>query len=128
MDFIGFWRGAGHPERGGVKLVDDSGKVLPEVVDAVPSALARAVRSLRRGPGVVYVPGHGAVASDTDVGRYLEMLDAVEQAARRAHGAGTTATDAAAGFSLPPSLGEWTLFGATFFERAFAAWYRELGG
>ena len=29
---LGFWRGAGHPEKGGVRLVSDSGEVLPEVV------------------------------------------------------------------------------------------------
>src|SRR5437870_6544145 len=27
---LGFWRGAGHPEKGGVRLVSDSGEVLPE--------------------------------------------------------------------------------------------------
>ena len=100
--------------------------MFPNYVDAVPSALTQAVRGLRRGAGVTYVPGHGSVASDGDVARYLEMLGTVEEAARRAHRAGTSAAEAAAGFSLPASLGEWTLFGATFFERAFTAWYREL--
>jgi glyoxylase-like metal-dependent hydrolase (beta-lactamase superfamily II) len=129
-------RGTGHTPSDLAVVLDDPAitfcgdlvwnGMFPNYVDAVPSALARAVRALRRGPGVTYVPGHGAVASDADVGRYIEMLDAVEDAARRAHGAGTTAKEAAAGFSLPPSLGDWTLFGTTFFERAFAAWYREL--
>ena len=30
-------------------------------------------------------------------------------------------------FALPASLGEWALFGPTFYERAFIAWNRELG-
>ena len=30
---LGFWRGAGHPERGGVRLVSEEGEVLPEVVE-----------------------------------------------------------------------------------------------
>lgn len=101
--------------------------MFPNYVDAVPSVLARAVRALRRGPETVYVPGHGPVATAPDLHRYAELLDAVEAAARRGHAEGKPARELAAGFSLPASLGEWTLFGATFFERAFTAWYRELG-
>ena len=56
------------------------------------------------------------------------MLGEVERAARKAHEAGTSAADAGAAFTLPASLGEWTLFNKVFFERAFSAWYRELGG
>jgi hypothetical protein len=55
------------------------------------------------------------------------MLEEIERAARDAHAAGLTAADAGAAYSLPESLGEWTLFSRAFFERAFAAWYRELG-
>ena len=51
---------------------------------------------------------------------------AVSDAARRAHEQGTSAADAAAAFTLPDSLGEWTLFNKQFFERAFEAWYRDL--
>ncbi len=35
---FGFWRKAGNPEHGGVKLTDDSGKVLPEVVEIMEIA------------------------------------------------------------------------------------------
>lgn len=35
---FGFWRNAGHPEHGGVKLTDDYGKVLPEVVEIMEIA------------------------------------------------------------------------------------------
>ncbi len=30
---LGFWRSAGHPEKGGVRLVSEGGEVLPEVVE-----------------------------------------------------------------------------------------------
>jgi len=74
-----------------------------------------------------YIPGHGAVARDADFDRYVAMLGAVEEAARKAQKAGTPAAEAANSFALPPSLGEWTVFAKPFFERAFAAWYKELG-
>jgi hypothetical protein len=54
------------------------------------------------------------------------MLDEVEHAARAGFATGTSAADAAARFTLPASLGEWTLFSKAFYERAFAAWYRDL--
>ena len=55
------------------------------------------------------------------------MIDEVERAARAANAQGLTPAEAAAGFGLPESLGEWTLFSKAFYERAFTAWYRELG-
>ena len=101
--------------------------MFPNFVDASPSSLANAVRALRRDRETSYVPGHGAVADATALARYEAMLDEVEHAAREAHAAGLSDAAAGAAFALPDSLGEWTMFGRTFFERAFAAWYRELG-
>lgn len=101
--------------------------VFPNYVDATPTQLARAVREMRRERETVYVPGHGAVATAADYARYQAMLDEIERAAREAHGAGLPAADAAGAYSLPESLGEWTLFARAFFQRAFEAWYRELG-
>lgn len=101
--------------------------MFPNYVDAVPSDLGTTVRSMRR-PGGIYVPGHGPVGRDAAFDRYVTMLGVVEDAARRAHAAGTPAAEAGAAYALPPSLGEWVLFNKVFFERAFAAWYRELGG
>ena len=40
---FGFWRGAGHPEKGGVRLVSESGQVLPEVVEIMKMAVAKKV-------------------------------------------------------------------------------------
>jgi glyoxylase-like metal-dependent hydrolase (beta-lactamase superfamily II) len=101
--------------------------MFPNYVDALPSQLTQSVRTLRRKRQTVYVPGHGAVAREAELDRYTLLLDEVEQAARRAHQQGLSAADAGARYALPAALGEWTLFGKTFFERAFAAWYAELG-
>jgi len=102
--------------------------MFPNYVDAVPSRLATSVKALRRDRRTTYVPGHGALAREPEFDRYVAMLGEVEQAARKAHQQGVSAADAGSAFTLSPSLGEWTLFNKVFFERAFAAWYRELGG
>jgi len=102
--------------------------MVPNYVDAIPSALAAAVRALRRPEPTIYVPGHGAVAREPEFDRYVALIDAIEHGARAGHARGQPAGEAAAAFRLPSALGEWTLFGPTYFERAFAAWYRELEG
>jgi cyclase len=102
--------------------------MFPNYVDAIPSKLSTSVRALRDAKAATYVPGHGSVGTPADLDRYVAMIDDVEAAARRAHDAGVSAHDAAAAYTLPASTGEWTLFGKTFIERAFTAWYRELGG
>jgi glyoxylase-like metal-dependent hydrolase (beta-lactamase superfamily II) len=101
--------------------------MFPNYVDAVPSELARSVAAVRRSRSTTYVPGHGSVANDADFTRYQSMIAEVEAAARQAHASGAPAEVAGAAFKLSPSLGEWVLFNKVFFERAFAAWYRELG-
>ena len=99
----------------------------PNYVDAIPSVLSREVRSLGAARGVVRVPGHGATFSDDDLVHYIGVLDAVENAARKARAAGTTAAEAAKGFKLPAALGEWTMFSGNYYEVALRAWERELG-
>jgi len=101
--------------------------MFPNYVDAVPSTLAASVKALRRDRRTLYVPGHGPLAREADFDRYAAMLAEVEQAARKAKQEGKTPAEAGAAYTLPASLGEWTLFNKIFFERAFAAWYRELG-
>ncbi len=100
--------------------------MFPNFVDAIPSRLMASVRALRTGGGSDFVPGHGALASAADLDRYVTVLDLVEAAARRAHAAGTPPAEAAAAFRIPEALGEWRLFSANYFERAIAAWSREL--
>jgi glyoxylase-like metal-dependent hydrolase (beta-lactamase superfamily II) len=100
--------------------------MFPNFVDAIPTKLAASVRALRRAKDTVYVPGHGALGRAADYDRYVAMLEEVERAARKARQAGTSAVDAGAAFTLPSSLGDWTLFTKTFYQRAFEAWYKEL--
>lgn len=100
--------------------------MFPNYVDATPTTLSASVKALTRDRTTTYVPGHGAVATATDLARYTAMLAEVERAARDAVARGQPPAEAAAGFTLPPSLGEWMLFNKVFFERAFAAWAKEL--
>jgi glyoxylase-like metal-dependent hydrolase (beta-lactamase superfamily II) len=100
--------------------------MFPNYVDAMPIALSKSARALRRARDTIYIPGHGAAGKVDAYDRYLAMIDTVEHAARRAHEQGISAADAAAAFSLPESLGEWLVFNKAFFERAFTAWYRDL--
>ncbi len=100
--------------------------MFPNYVDARPSVLAASVRALRRAGGATYVPGHGPVAGDAELDRYLRMLEHVEEGARQAIGAGIASADAAATFRLPASLGDWAMFSPAFLPRAFEAWRREL--
>ncbi len=101
--------------------------LLPNYVDAVPSSLARSVRTLSAVGATTYIPGHGAVAGRDDVARYIALLDEIEQVARRAFSTGTTPAAIAATYRIPPSLGEWTATTA-YIERAMSAWHRELRG
>jgi glyoxylase-like metal-dependent hydrolase (beta-lactamase superfamily II) len=100
--------------------------MFPNYVDAIPSLLSKEVRALGANDKVVIVPGHGAVPSREQFGRYLELLDLIDDTARRAHAAGRSPTEAAGGFVLPPALGEWTMFSPRYFQVALEAWAREL--
>ena len=100
--------------------------MVPNYVDAIPTQLAKSVSAMRRRQPTTYVPGHGAVAHEADFDRYVALIEEIERGARAARTAGRTAAEAGAAFSLPPSLGAWTLFSPTYFERAFGAWYKEL--
>lgn len=101
--------------------------MFPNFVDAIPTKLATSVRALRRTRETVYVPGHGAIGRAPEYDRYVSMLDEVERAARQARAANVSAADAGTNFHLPASLGEWTMFSPVFYQRAFEAWYKELG-
>lgn len=102
-------------------------RLFPNYVDATPSVLSREVRAMSSETGVIRIPGHGPIYAGDDLTRYIGVLDAVEDAARKARSAGTPAAEAAKAFTLPPSLGEWTLFSDQYFEVALRAWERELG-
>ncbi|MDH5760662.1 MAG: hypothetical protein OEZ65_13825 [Gemmatimonadota bacterium] len=101
--------------------------MFPNYVDAVPSRLAAAVRALRRDVPTVYVPGHGSLADDAELGRYVDLLDDVESAARAAVSAGWSAEEAGERYRIPAALGEWVLFNPAYFQRAIGTWMKELG-
>jgi glyoxylase-like metal-dependent hydrolase (beta-lactamase superfamily II) len=100
--------------------------MFPNYVDATPTALSASVAALRRTRSTAYVPGHGSLAGEADVARYVAVLGEVEEAAREAVRQGLSPEQAGAAFHLPDSLGDWTLFNRVFFVRAFEAWRREL--
>jgi glyoxylase-like metal-dependent hydrolase (beta-lactamase superfamily II) len=102
--------------------------MFPNYVDARPSQLRSAVASIGVGARSVVVPGHGALADAEDFGRYLDVLDAVEDHARAAHRDGRTAAEAAGDFRLPGESADWVLFSSSYFERALGAWLAELEG
>jgi glyoxylase-like metal-dependent hydrolase (beta-lactamase superfamily II) len=100
--------------------------MFPNFVDALPSKLNASVHALKRSKDTLYVPGHGPLGHPTDYDRYFAMLGEVESAAKKAHAAGTSAADAGAKFTLPSTLGDWTLLNKAVYQRAVEAWYKEL--
>lgn len=102
--------------------------MFPNYRDTIPSSFASSVRSLMRDRDTIYVPGHGALSDNDDIETYLDLIDDVAAAARRAIDEGVPIAEAAAGYSLPESIGEWVMFRPQYFEVAFRAWERELVG
>ncbi len=100
--------------------------MFPNYVDATPSVLAKSVRAAGADAKAVIVPGHGAIPTREQFARYVELLDLIEDMARRAHAAGRSPVEAAAGMTLPASLGEWTMFSPRYFHVALEAWAKEL--
>ncbi len=101
--------------------------IFPNYVDADPLKLSVAVRALLADPKALIVPGHGSLTTAGDLAPYQGVLDAVEAAARKAFQTGTAVEQAAQSFTLPGTLGAWTLFNPGFYTNAFKAWYRVLG-
>ncbi len=99
--------------------------MFPNYVDAIPSRLSRAVRTLQAQGRRIYVPGHGPVADPADLARYLQVIDGIEATARRARSDGWTSEEAAARHRIPDDLGEWTLFNPSYIQRAIEAWMKE---
>ena len=100
--------------------------MFPNYVDTTPSKFVGAVRGLKRAKDTIYVPGHGALAKEREIDRYIAVLDEVEAAARKSYAAGISADDIGKTFMLSESLGQWALFSNIFYPRAFDAWYKEL--
>lgn len=102
--------------------------VFPYFGDATPTKLRASCTALLADEAARFVPGHGPLASAGDLKRYMGLLEDIETRAREAHRRGTPAVEAAMGYAIPPTLGDWFLYSPTFPQLAFEAWYRELGG
>ncbi len=100
--------------------------MFPNYMDAIPSRLTRQCRAMLGDPSALYVPGHGGLATAEEMQPYLALLEEIGRAARDAFEKGTPASEAAAEYSLPSSLGEWTMFSPSYYQVAFEAWEREL--
>lgn len=103
-------------------------RMFPNYVDATPSRLTMAVRLMRASDASTYVPGHGPLADAAALDLYIDLLDDVEEAARRALDRGMTAERAGGEYRLPPGMREWVLFNPAYFSRAIGAWMDELHG
>lgn len=100
--------------------------LFPNCTHAIPPALAEHVRALRDQEAAVYVSGHGELSRAEDMARYIDLLEDVEAAARRAIERGVPVEAAAADYSVPAGLGEWFMFSDRYPELAFRAWFRAL--
>lgn len=99
--------------------------MFPNYMDATPSQLSRAVHAIRASDRTLFVPGHGPMAGAEDLSTYLAVIDGLEQTARTARREGWTAEEAASRHQIPDTLGEWTLFNPSYFQRAVEAWMKE---
>lgn len=102
-------------------------EMVPNYMDAVPSRLSQAVRLMRATSASTYVPGHGPLADTRALDLYLELLDDIEAAARRAMERGISSEQAGDEYRLPAGLAHWHAFQPTYFATAIGAWMRELG-
>jgi glyoxylase-like metal-dependent hydrolase (beta-lactamase superfamily II) len=102
--------------------------MFPNYMDAVPSRLSEAIRSIQADARNLYVPGHGPLADSADVDRYLAVIDGLEETSRKARREGWTAEEAGNRHRIPEGLGEWTLFNPSYFQRAVEAWMKEWAG
>lgn len=101
--------------------------IFPNYRDTRPAELSRSARAIRRDAGTTYVAGHGPLATDADYQVFVDVIDAIEAAARGAVEKGVPLTEAALAFRLPEAAADWHLFRENYFEIALGAWYRELG-
>jgi len=102
--------------------------LFPYYGDAIPSVLRKSMGTLLDEKFDVYVPGHGPRTDAKGVRRYVELLDHVEAAARKAVKDGTPAAEAWKTYKIPDSMGTWTKFRPDVYRFGFEAWERELKG
>ncbi len=98
----------------------------PNYRDTIPSRFAESLRALRRDRKTTYVSGHGEPADGAVVDVLVGVIEDLGEAAQKAHAAGQSTQEAAAGYELPEQAKSWVMFSDTYVEVAMTAWYREL--
>ena len=101
-------------------------RLVPNFRDATPTQLAASVAGLEREAETLYVPGHGTMSTNEDVKLFKDFLSVMEEAAKKAHQAGTAADAAAREFKLDGEYKDWYVFADSVIPGIFTAWYREL--
>lgn len=101
-------------------------QMVPNYSDSNPAVLNQQVDLLKRDTETRYIPGHGAIASATDLKTYREFLAMIGDAAQRAFDAGKEAESAGKEFVLPEPFADWYIYSPQVMPNAFAAWYRQL--
>ncbi len=105
-------------------------RAFPVYLDAIPSVLKTNVAEVTAEDGgkSVIVPGHGPLATGADLGPFLKLIDHIAQAGGKAKASGLSAKDAAATFTVPAELKDYTPGNPLFAVLAMEAVYRELEG
>lgn len=101
--------------------------LFPNYRDTIPTAFASSIRALHRQQDTVYVPGHGPLATDSNLDELLQLVDDIGETARLAREEGLSSAEAAATFQMPAAVADWVMFDPKYPEVAINAWYRELG-
>ena len=101
-------------------------QMVPNYSDSSPAVLNEQVALLKRDAETTYIPGHGAIASATDLKTYQEFLAMIGDSAQRAFEAGQEAEAAGKEFVLPEPFVDWYIYSPQVMPNAFAAWYRHL--
>lgn len=100
--------------------------LFPNYRDTIPTAFAESIRALRRERDTVYVSGHGSLATGSDLGELLHLVDDLGEFAQGALKRGKSAEEAAAEYRLPDAVADWVMFNPQYPEVAIRAWYQEL--
>ena len=101
-------------------------QMFPNYRDAIPTELSKSVRAALRKGSTTYVAGHGPLADAEAVGRFMVLIDHVEETARKSFADGVAPEEAGKAYKLPEPVHDWVRFNERYFEVAMRAWHREL--
>ena len=102
--------------------------IFPNFMSSSPSQWIKSVESIFKQSEGRIVPGHGSVqkADSASAQSYRGLLSEIANHAKVSQAKGVSSEQAAKGFKLPASLGDYHYFREGFHEIAMEAWYREL--